>query len=215
MRYRQSHPPRSVGMIRSMGLPCRSALVLCVLVVALTACGSDSSTADSTADSAATTSLPSTPVTPTSTTTTTPPTTTPPTTLTTSAPRSVVAKGTFADDMTKFKVEPVAPDGTTPFSGAVVYAGDLVGTLEGVGDGSFQVHEEGALGPDGSTASTGTLVGVSGAFLGATGSMTVTGAGGPTVDYQFDFEWVGCFDAGVRSARQHLCEETVSASLIP
>jgi hypothetical protein len=119
--------------------------------------------------------------------------------------------------MTKFKVEPVAADGTTPFSGAVVYAGDLVatntytakflpldssgdtpyiadfvvvGTLAGVGDGSFKVHEEGALGSDGSTASTGTLIGVSGVFLGATGSMTVTGAGGPTVDYQFDFEWV-------------------------
>ncbi len=83
---------------------------------------------------------------------------------------------------------PPDASGAKPFTADFV----VVGTLTEVGDGLLEVHEEGTLDADGgATSSTGALVGlsgVSGVFTGATGRMIVAGSGGPTADYQFDFD---------------------------
>jgi hypothetical protein len=75
--------------------------------------------------------------------------------------------------------------------GDLPFVGDWVveGTLVGVGDGTFSVHDEGVFANDGSQSSTGTLVGLTGVFEGATGTLTYTGISSAQADYEFTFEW--------------------------
>ncbi len=149
------------------------------------------------------------------------PTTVAPTTVTPTtqpAPRVVVAKGTFGDVPGTTAVGAANADGTTPLTGSLALTGDLVatarfentlllrdaegdlpyigdwvveGTLVGVGDGTFSVHEEGVFVNDGSQGATGTVVGLTGVFEGATGTLTYTGTSAAQADYEFTFEWPG------------------------
>ena len=128
----------------------------------------------------------------------------------------VVAKGTFSADPTPYSRGVQLPDGSTKYSGgSSVFAGDLVGTysytvvyhpadasgqsngtaegvfvgsLTGVGDGSFTIREQSTLTPDGTASITGTLDGVSGVFVGMTGTETTT-ASGYDGEYNYSFSW--------------------------
>lgn len=187
---------------------------ICALALLSTACGGDSSDASSPETAVvAETSAPDT-LAPTTAATVKATTTVAPTT--TAAPRVVVAKGTWTE-LPGTVVGAANADGSTPITGSLALTGDLAatapfvttvaaqrdaegdlpytgewvveGTLVGVGDGTFSVQESGVFANEGSQASSGTVVGLTGVFEGATGTVTYTGASAAQADYEITFEW--------------------------
>ena len=196
-------------------LPGSTALVaLCALALLSTACSGDTSDAGSPETTATVGSTAPDTVAPTTAAKVEATTTVAPTT--TAAPRVVVAKGTWTE-LPGTVVGAANADGSTPITGTIALTGDLVatapfvttvaaqrdaegdlpytgewvveGTLVGVGDGTFSVQESGVFANEGSQASSGTVVGLTGVFEGATGTMSYTGASAAAADYEITFEW--------------------------
>lgn len=134
---------------------------------------------------------------------------------TTLAPRTATAKGTFASIPEALLPGPPTPEGWVTVTGAASWDGDLIGqeaytsafspadaagvimshadvvftgTLSGVGDGSFKWHEADAptVGPNFGSAA---VVGVSGVFEGATGTLSWIHTDDDHGTYEIDFVW--------------------------
>ena len=134
---------------------------------------------------------------------------------TTAAPRTAVAKGTLADIPEALKPGPPTADGWVTITGETAWDGDLTGTeayteafspadpagaitahadvtftgtLTGVGDGSFGWHE-GDHPADGGLQGAAQVVGVSGVFEGATGTLSWTFTDDSNGTYEVHLVW--------------------------
>ncbi len=210
VRHNEFRPPRAHHLV--------SVASMCALLLGAAACGSDSKQATATsATPAPAVEETEAPTTTAATTTTTlvVTTTTEQATTTTAAARTATGKGTFVGIPEALLPGPPAADGWVTVTGAAALDGDLVGqetytaafsptdaagviteradvtftgTLVGVGDGSFSWHEADHPAND-HNSGTESLVGVSGVFEGATGTLRWTHIDDEHGTYEFDFVW--------------------------
>ena len=191
----------------------------CTLAIGTVACASDSNQAAAPAVTQAPAPAPT--EAPTTTTTaavatTAAATTTTEAATTTAAPRTAVAKGTFAGIPEALKPGPPTAEGWVTVTGETAWAGDIVGkeaytsafspadaagviiersdvtftgTLAGVGDGSFSWHEADHSTADGGLPGSAQVVGVSGVFEGATGTLSWTYIDDNNGTYEVDLVW--------------------------
>jgi hypothetical protein len=135
---------------------------------------------------------------------------------TTAAPRTAVVKGTFVGIPEALLPGPPAADGWVTVTGATAWDGDLIGqeaytaafspadaagviteradvtftgTLVGVGDGSFSWHEADHSSVEDGFPGSAPVVGVSGVFEGATGTLSWTHIDDNSGTYEVDLVW--------------------------
>jgi hypothetical protein len=192
----------------------------CTLAIGMVACGSD--TKPSSAPSLTQASAPAATVAAVETTTTAAPettaaaTTTTQAVTTTEAPRTAVAKGTFARIPDSLLPAPPAEDGWISLTGEDTWTGDMVGkeaftvffspadadgviiersdntftgSLAGVGAGSFSWHEVDHSTADDVLPGSAQVIGVSGVFEGATGTLSWTHFDENSGTYEVDLVW--------------------------